>query len=154
MGSHRQELINAIVPFVGGKYQGETLSFFAIQYYYQVEDKVSHKCPATSDTKICVHHGDLKPVKMCHGDSGGPLLVNQGGMGVLIGVASYSPLPISTCPQNATSCALPGNCDKSGLAVFTKIQAFLPWIKNITGTGEHQTLICVTIFFIFKTKVI
>ena len=149
MGSHRQELINAILPFVGGKYKGETLSLFAIQYY-QVEDKVSHKCPATSDTKICVHHQDLKPVKMCHGDSGGPLLVNQGGMGVLIGVASYSPLPISTCPQNATSCALPGNCDKSGLSVFTKIQAFLPWIKNITGTGEHQTSICVTIFSFLK----
>ena len=94
--------------------------------------KVSGKCPATSDTKICVHHGG----QVCHGDSGGPLLVNQGGMGVLIGVLSYIQLP--TCPPNATSCALGERCKESSLAVFIKVQAFLPWIKKITGIGEHQ----------------
>ena len=108
----------------------------------QVDHKLGRKCPATSDSKICVHHGDLKPAKTCDGDSGGPLLVNEGGMGVLIGVSSYSPRP--TCPKNATSCVLGGNCDKSGVAIFTKVQYFLPWIKNITSTststgiGEHE----------------
>ena len=108
----------------------------------QVDHKLGRKCPATSDSKICVHHGDLKPAKTCDGDSGGPLLVNEGGMGVLIGVSSYSPRP--TCPKNATSCVLGGNCDKSGVAIFTKVQSFLPWIKNITSTststgiGEHE----------------
>ena len=62
--------------------------------------------------------------------------MNQGGMGVLIGVSSYIQHP--ACPPNATSCVLGGRCDESGLAVFTKVQAFLPWIKKITGIGEHQ----------------
>ena len=134
---------------IGGKHQGERifahwhsfLSFsflFLISFSYwlsQVEHHLGRNCPAQSESKICVHHRDLKPAKTCEGDSGGPLLVKEGGVEVLVGVTSYSPIP--TCPPDATSCVF-DSCDETGVAIFTKVQSFLPWIKNITGIGEHE----------------
>ena len=46
----------------------------------QVEKPVSERCPATSETKLCVHHQNVHPpAATCWGDSGGPLTIDEGG---------------------------------------------------------------------------
>ena len=102
------------------------------------------KCPATSERKICVHHAgppigvDLEPSQLCKGDSGGPLILKHEGMGVLIGVASYQQMP--DCPPDNITCIMIKllKCNKDDVGVFTKVQAFLPWIKKISGVGEYH----------------
>ena len=112
---------------------------------------MSRKCPATSDRKICVHHGGLKPAQTCKGDSGGPLILNHESVSVLIGVTSYSqlpdcPLPDLTSPADILSwikCMDEKPCNEDDVSIFTNVQAFLPWIKKTTttpGVGEYQPL--------------
>ena len=35
-----------------------------------------HRCPSSSEKRICAHQGDEKPAKSCKGDSGGPLMIS------------------------------------------------------------------------------
>ena len=80
---------------------------------------------------------DLKPAQVCKGDSGGSLMLNHEGVGVLIGVASYMQMP--DCPPYDFECILLKltKCNKDDVGIFTKVQAFLPWIKKISGVGEY-----------------
>ena len=32
--------------------------------------------------------------------------------------------------------AVPGQCTKDGLAFYTRVQDFLPWIKEVTGVTD------------------
>jgi len=59
----------------------------------------------------------------CKGDSGGPLLVNDGGdyHGDLIGVVSYGPVP----------------CDGSVPILYTRISKFDDWIKDVMS-GKYD----------------
>ncbi|KAJ8687215.1 hypothetical protein QAD02_023009 [Eretmocerus hayati] len=54
---------------------------------------------------------------VCQGDSGGPLVVMENGRPLQIGVVSYGD---AGCPSSRPS-------------VFTRVSAYLPWIKNVTG---------------------
>ena len=46
----------------------------------KVEKPVSERCPATSETKLCLHHQNIhSPAATCWGDSGGPLTIDEGG---------------------------------------------------------------------------
>lgn len=104
---------------------------------YQKLD-VGHRCPAESERKICVHHGDEKAAQACFGDSGGPLILDQGGYGVVIGIASN--IQIGDCPPQDMKCLMDTRCNKEGVAVYTKVSAYLPWIKKTTGQGKSSTL--------------
>ena len=56
---------------------------------------------------------------MCRGDSGGPLLVDDGtGRLRLAGVVSYGY----------------DNC-VAGVSVFTRVDAFAPWIAQVVGSA-------------------
>ena len=100
---------------------------------------VGHRCPTASvldsstNTQICTHHEDGPPAQACFGDSGGPLIMDEGGYGVVIGVVSYGQMP--KCPQGDWKCNFDGKCNKDGVAVYTKVEAYLPWIKKTTGQG-------------------
>ena len=92
------------------------------------------RCPTNpADTQICTHHEDGPSAQICFGDSGGPLIMDEGGYGVVIGVASYLQMP--KCPQGDWKCLIDAKCDKDGVAVFTNVAAYLSFIKNTTGQG-------------------
>ena len=55
------------------------------------------------------------------------------GYGVLIGVASMT--LNSNCPHGDWKCILDEKCDTDGVAVFTKVESYLPWIQKTTGQG-------------------
>ena len=60
-----------------------------------------------------------------------PLLtVDEGGYRVVVGVLNYGPNFDFDNPD------LGRRCKKGLVDVFTKVQAFLPWIEDITGIGE------------------
>ena len=45
-----------------------------------MEKPISERCPATSDTLLCLHHQNVHPpAATCIGDSGGPLTIDEGG---------------------------------------------------------------------------
>ena len=104
----------------------------------QVENPISRNCPVAHDTKFCVHHRPFKPAQACYGDSGGPLILNAGGYGVVVGVASYIQCP--DCPPDDYKCLQNAICNKNDVSVYTNIQPFLPWIKSITGEGKRIAL--------------
>ena len=103
---------------------------------YQKVDS-GHRCPAQSERKICVHHGDEKAASACFGDSGGPLIMDQGGYGVVIGIASH--LQERDCSPEDIKCLMDARCNKEGVSVYTKVSAYLPWIKKTTGQGKSST---------------
>ena len=81
--------------------------------------------------KICLHHGSvLPPATACSGDSGGPLIVNEGGYSVVIGVTSFGYDPTQSKTET---------CNPKGVSVYGEVQAYLPWIKNIIGQGQNPT---------------
>ena len=93
------------------------------------------RCPFISDTRICVHHEDQPPAQICQGDSGGPLIMDARGYGVVIGVTSQT---LNTnCPHGDWKCIYfdTAKCDKDSVAVFTLVEAYLPWIQKTTGQG-------------------
>ena len=61
------------------------------------------------------------------------------GYGVVIGVVSQT--VNSNCPHGDWKCILDEKCDKDGIAVFTKVEAYLPWIKETTGQGYFYAVI-------------
>ena len=59
--------------------------------------------------------------------------MDEGGYGVVIGVVSYGQMP--KCPQSDWKCLADAKCNKDEVDVFTKVEAYLPWIKKTTGQG-------------------
>ena len=86
---------------------------------------------------MCAHHGTGKPVSACSGDSGGPLILNQGGYAVQIGIASYASTP--KCHPNGLECWYGSSCRATAVILYAKVQAFLPWIKEKTGLGALRS---------------
>ena len=84
--------------------------------------------------KICLHHGSvLPPATACSGDSGGPLIVNEGGYSVVMGVASLIFDPnINFQKQEPTRCG-----GAKTVSTYAEVQAYLPWIKSIIGQGQN-----------------
>ena len=84
--------------------------------------------------KICLHHGSvLPPATACAGDSGGPLIVNEGGYSVVIGVSSF----IFDLNTNIQKQIFPRCGSAKSVSVYAEVQDFLPWIKSIIGEGEN-----------------
>ena len=84
--------------------------------------------------KICLHHGStLPPATACSGDSGGPLIVNEGGYSVVIGVSSF----IFDLNTNIQKQIFPRCGSAKSVSVYAEVQDFLPWIKSIIGEGEN-----------------
>ena len=55
------------------------------------------------------------------------------GYGVVIGVCS---LFMNThCPHGDWKCISQLKCDKDNVGVYTRVEAYLPWIKELTGQG-------------------
>ena len=82
--------------------------------------------------KLCLNHGNiLPPATACVGDSGGPLIVNEGGYSVVIGVANAI--------GDTTNLTSPtGKCNPTkGVSVYSEVQAYLPWIKSKIGQGQN-----------------
>ena len=98
----------------------------------------NHRCPTSmwSEKKLCIHHEDLPPANGCFGDSGGPLLLDQNGFAVVIGVTSYK--QIRKCSLGDFKCMLDVKCDSESINIHTKVQAYLPWIKEITAQGKSK----------------
>ncbi|XP_077493737.1 chymotrypsin-2-like [Amblyomma americanum] len=72
-------------------------------------------------TMLCAHNRDTT---ICHGDSGGPLFIEvQKNRFVQLGIASYVAGSTTHCDPYAN--------------VFTRVDAFMPWIKN--NIGRHET---------------
>ena len=93
-----------------------------------------YRCPIKSKTKMCVHHEDDPPAQVCHGDSGGPLIVDEEGFGLVVGVASRIQIP--KCKFGDWKCMKDVKCDSKATAIYTNVLPFLTWIKEHTGTGE------------------
>merc|ERR1719220_3156801 len=72
------------------------------------------------NSKICAW---AEGTDACNGDSGGPLTVVENGKFVLIGVVS--------CGRGCAKGTNPG--------VYTRVQGFLPWIKNIIADSGSCT---------------
>ena len=110
--------------------------FFDIFYFFYQVDQ-GHLCPSMPDQLVCAHHGTGKPASVCSGDSGGPMILNQGGYAVQIGIASYVSTP--KCPPNDLECWHGSSCRAKAVILYAKVQAFLPWIKEKTGLGALRT---------------
>ena len=93
----------------------------------QVDDLYNHSCPSVSKAKLCIHRQEQPPAQNCFGDSGGPLMKDENGFGVVIGVSSF----IQAFKVDLT-------CGTDNEAVFTKVQDFLPWIQNMTLQGKSK----------------
>ena len=62
--------------------------------------------------------------------------MDEGGFGVVIGVASYMQPP--KCSYGDWKCMMDAKCNKEGVAVFTKVAGYLDWIKRKTGQGNYE----------------
>merc|ERR1719193_674716 len=71
---------------------------------------------SSSKIKLCAF---AKDTDACQGDSGGPLTVPENDKYTLVGVVSYG-----------------SGCASSTPGVYVRVQGFLPWIKNLTSSGE------------------
>ena len=97
-------------------------------------DWYGQRCPAVSKTKLCIHHEDQPPASACFGDSGGPLILDQNGFAMVIGITSYLQTP--KCSPGDFRCILDNKCRTDSIDIYTKVKAYLPWIKEITGQGK------------------
>lgn len=77
-----------------------------------VEDSPCTTFAINPKTQLCAHSVDTNR-GICYGDTGGPLMLNEMGKWVLVGISSFVPKP---CFQ--------------GAAGFTRVSAYLQWIKQ------------------------
>jgi len=69
-------------------------------------------------TQMCAYRNKTSA---CHGDSGGPLAVQENGKYTVVGIASY---------------IHPDGCTQSGQAdVYTRVTKYLPWIRENIADG-------------------
>ena len=92
----------------------------------------------TNDTVICAHHEDKPPVQTCHGDSGGPLILDDGGFGFIIGIVSFGANAGNCNFEQIWECIelMRGKCTKNNVDVFVNVQTYLPWIYKIIEQGS------------------
>ena len=64
-------------------------------------------------------------------------MINHGDYGVVIGVLSFGQ-PVDCNPLDL-KCLMNYNCNSTEVAVYTRVSAYIPWIKNITGEGKILT---------------
>ena len=64
-------------------------------------------------------------------------MINHGDYGVVIGVLSFGQ-PVECNPLDL-KCLMNYNCNSTEVAVYTRVSAYIPWIKNITGEGKILT---------------
>ena len=81
------------------------------------------KCP--SPVVFCLNssdnNGNQGNLKIgFQGDSGGPITVEEGGVHILAGIASFGPIKIPVAPSRK----------KAFPDVFTRVSHFLPWINT------------------------
>lgn len=97
----------------------------------------NRRCPIESKTKFCAHHEDGPSAQICFGDDGGPLIMDQGGFGVVVGVGTHFQSP--KCSSGDLKCLRDVRCNKEGVALFTKVfsKENMFWIKKITGEGSY-----------------
>lgn len=76
-------------------------------------------CP-NNKIALCGRGEGRQGSTQCHGDSGGPLIVKENGLDVLVGIVSHN-RGFQKCGAN----------DREG--VFTRIAAYRDWIQSYTG---------------------
>jgi secreted trypsin-like serine protease len=77
------------------------------------------------DRTLCAGLPPERKADACHGDSGGPLVVNDGTGFVQVGVVSLG-------DPDCVMQGLPG--------VYTRVAAFEPWLKRMTGISQDEPL--------------
>ena len=85
-------------------------------FLIQVNPEPESECERRVN-RLCVLHGKtLPPAQICYGDSGGPLILEQNGKSIVIGVASSF-----------------YGCKTNRKAYFTNVQKFRGFISASTG---------------------
>ena len=85
-------------------------------YLIQVNPEPESECERRVN-RLCVLHGKtLPPAQICYGDSGGPLILEENGKSIVIGVASSF-----------------YGCTTNRKAYFTNVQKFRGFISASTG---------------------
>ena len=85
-------------------------------YLIQVNPEPESECESR-DNRLCVLHGKtLPPAQICYGDSGGPLILEENGKSIVIGVSSSF-----------------YGCRTNRKAYFTDVQKFRGFISASTG---------------------
>ena len=131
VGSREIRLQKKTLPLVAWKKHIWRWFFFS-RWPLNLKTTQVTPCKTEWPNKLCLHHGNvLPPATACFGDSGGPLIVNEGGYSVVIGVANFI---VDT--TNLTSPTTKCNPTK-GVSMYSEVQAYLPWIKSKIGQGQN-----------------
>lgn len=78
-----------------------------------------HKPGQVIGSTICAQ-GWTDPTKgTCRGDSGGPMVLNESGTWIQVGVVSFA--------------FNPNNCESGIPSGYVRTASYLPWINNVTG---------------------
>ena len=115
-----------------------------------------YKCPTAAsplEKHLCVHNRDEPPAQICSGDSGGPLIMDERGYGVVVGVTSGT-FPSTNCRHGDWKCMRTIKCDKDKVGLFTNVEAYLPWIKNTTGQGYCNVVTLQRIVGLFRVDLV
>jgi Trypsin len=87
--------------------------------YGRIQLSADSDC-ANSLIALCGRGVGAQGSTQCHGDSGGPLILKEGGFDLLVGLVSHN--------QGLQKC---GANDREG--VFTRVAAYRGWIEGYTG---------------------
>jgi len=77
----------------------------------------------TTPGKMCIYDVQSADKGVCSGDSGGPMVVNENGKYVQVGIASY----------------INGPCGTAVPSVYSRVTYFKNFIQQVVGVGTYQT---------------